>query len=1208
MSRQHHNPNAYGKDILRNILRGKKRFLAIAVITALGVMMFSGLQAACEDLRRSADVFFDAQNLHDLAVVSTLGLTDEDVEVLQETEGILLAEGSYSEDVDIETDSGSFSVELQVLSEAGMDVPSVVEGRMPESVGETVITQLFASDTGLGVGDTFTVLIGEDEEEDEEDADGEDSEEESGDVQDGDSDAQDESAGETEDDDADEDDDDDDISLDFELEDDTDSSYVVQTEYTITGIVIDVTDVDNPLETSSFRTVTTANARFFVLPEAVDNEIYTAVYLIVDGAAQLWCYSDAYEDLIDGIREMIQEDVKPVREEARTASVVGDAQAELDDAREEAEEALADALAELEDGEEELNTELADALAELEDGEQEIADGWAEIEDAKAELEDAKQELEDGKAELEDGKAELADARQQIEDALAELDAQEASALEQIEEGRSQIVEGRSQLNTSITYYSGIDTLLGSVQSAMDAAMQAAVSTENLFTYAVSLLGEEQQAALQEMGVTSAETLVSKRYEVQQTIVALQEQLAALDDSEAELDAEEASALAQIEEGRAQIEENLKTIEESEAELADAEAELADGEQEIADAEAEIADAEAELADAEQELADGWEEYYDGKEEGESELADGWEDYYEAKAEVEEKLADAQAEIDDIGEAVWYVQDRSSLNGYANIDSDSDSIQAIATVFPAVFLAVAILISLTTVSRMVDEDRGLFGTYKSLGFTDEEIRRKYLVYSALACIFGSALGTILAFVGLPEFVFIIFSVMYILPEYSLWFLPARAALGTVLFLAGVLAATWRACWKQLSKTPAALMRPKSPRQGSRVFLERIPLIWDHLSFLNKVTARNIFRYKGRMLMTIFGVGGCMALLLFGFAIKDSVTDLMPRQYEQTIFYDILAVGTADDNDLLLSYMEDDGDVESYINAGVSSVTLSYGTDEASAEELSGIQLIVVPEGEDISSYINLEDAISGEPLTLEDGDIYITRNAADVLGFDAGDTVTMQLLDLQEAEFTVTALTANYMSNYVYMNEATYESWYDEFEADSLLIHLKDSCEDPIAYGEAMEKKEGVVSCISWAEMIEDFSDAFLLINMVVYILIVMSAALAFTVLFTLSATNISEREREIATIKVLGFYDNEVHAYINKETLLLTGIGILAGIPLGYAFAQTLTVILRLPSLYLAVSLHGISYVYSAGLTVIFAAIVTIMSNRSLNTVDPATALKSVE
>ena len=632
-------------------------------------------------------------------------------------------------------------------------------------------------------------------------------------------------------------------------------------------------------------------------------------------------------------------------------------------------------------------------------------------------------------------------------------------------------------------------------------------------------------------------------------------------------------------------------MEDAKVQIADAEDSLIDGEKELAAGEKELLDGEKELAVGEQELLDG-----------EEELADGEKEYEEGYQEAMTELADAKAEIEDIDMAEWYVQTRNSLSGYANVDSDAGSIKGIGTFLAVIFFVVAILVSLTTITRMVEEDRGMIGTYKALGFTNAEIRRKAIIYSASACVCGGILGDIGGYVILPKIIIVIFHTMYTFPAYTLRFNWIFGILGIGLFVAGVVFAAAWSCAAILKQMPAVLMRPQTPKGGSRIFLENMKVFWSRLSFLNKVTARNLFRYKKRFLMTVFGIMGCTALLVCGFGIKNTVTDFMPKQYEHTYEYDIMAVSMADDNDLLLSYAEDTENIDSYINVQIESVKLK---NSAGREET--VQMIVVPDGGDIDPFIHLrlkDDSII--PLS-EDG-ITVTRNVSQILEFERGDTILVRDIALNENEAPVAAIVENYLGNMVYVTQSYYEDHFKEFEANGLLINLTEECQDPVGYATALGEKDGVISCISTDSLREDFSAAFALMNMVVYVVIVLAAGLAFVVLFTLATTNISERSRELATIKVLGFYDKEVHLYVNKETLILSVIGIVVGLPVGVFLTYGLGFILELPGIYFDISIFPSTYLFAAVIAFAFTIIVNQITNRLLDVIDPVEALKSVE
>ena len=563
--------------------------------------------------------------------------------------------------------------------------------------------------------------------------------------------------------------------------------------------------------------------------------------------------------------------------------------------------------------------------------------------------------------------------------------------------------------------------------------------------------------------------------------------------------------------------------------------------------------------------------------------------------------AAAHVDTSSIQHPKWYIQDRSSLSSYSNIESDAASIEAVGTAFPIVFFTVAILIALTTITRMVEEERLLIGTYKALGFRNIEIMKKYLLYAGSACLLGGIIGDIGGFLLLPKFVFRIFQTLYLIPNYSLQFDAWYGIGGIALFTGGILVAVWIAVHEELKHMPVVLMRPKAPRTGARVLLERIRPLWRNLTFLNKVTARNLFRYKKRMLMTVFGIMGCSALVLCAMAINDSVSALIPRQYEHIYRYDLMVM--MDDAHVYQSLSKND-EVSECMALLVDNATI-----KSSGNKEERVQLMVFSKQTDVASYLSLED-LNGDPVTLEEGDVYVTQNASQVLDFSVKDTIRVQNSDLKEERVKVTGIVQNYLGNTIYMSENTYEKLFGSYEDNAVLANYKGKVSElqKDRYVQKLEERDDVLSVVSTSSMQNAFETSFSLITSVVYLMLAMAAALAFVVLFTLSTTNISERVRELATIKVLGFYDKEVHSYVNKETLLLTLLGILVGLPAGTILAQSLTYVLNMPSIHFAVTIRPISYLYTVLLSFGFAVVVNLITNRVLNHIDMVESLKSME
>lgn len=1184
---------AYTKDIIQTILKGKKRFIALMVIAALGVCMMSGLKAACDDLRFTADEFFDEYNLFDIMVVSTMGLTETDVEVLSRIAGIEAVEGAYSETVFTQVNGQTKQAVVNVLSQEDINVPYLLEGEMPLRNDEILVTQKYLNQTGKQIGDTLVIeeKIEESEEEEEEIEEEENAEEEESpfalDLE--------KEYVETTRKEFNEDD------YKVEVEEDEEEPNFLVTSYTIVGSVVDVTDINSVEGAVAFRSQSSTDYTFFVLPGAVSSDIYTAVYITLNNTDELACYSDEYEARVDEIVTVIEEEIKVDREQARYEEVTSEAYEKVDEA------------------EDEMNEKFAEVEADIYEAKSDIEDGWSEYLDVKDELADgeydlAKAERELNKAERELNKAErqLAEGEAQLEDAWEQLEVGEAV----VAAGEAALIESEEALNKAEEdlpkQFSTIRTLLeaelvtvnGNIASvsAEITVLQAEIALMEAEKAAVGdAWTEDQQKALeQKQADLTIKNVELDTYNTQKSTyeTALNESYVQEEEAKVEI----AQGREEIVNSRSELATTKQQLADGRAELEQAQANFDAGKQQIADGWVELEKGWDELEEAYQQLADGKKELEEGQaefEDGKKEYEDSVSEYEEKRAEALEKIADARKEIEDLKMTEWYVSTRTALSGYSNIKTDAQCIESIGNAFPILFMVVAILISLTTVSRMVEEDRGLIGTYKALGFTDREIRRKYVVYALLAGIFGGILGDFLGFVVLPEVIFSVFGVMYQLPSYNLYFNWWYGIGGILFFIVGIVGAAIVSCSSALAVTPAMLMRPKAPKNGSRVLLERVTPVWSRLSFLNKVTARNLFRYKKRLFMTLFGIAGCTSILLAGFTIKDTVTELMPLQYETTMQFDIMVV--SDDNEQLLEYL-DTTDIRAYINPMVSTVKV---ISEDGREE--NVSMVVVPNDASLRGYLYLEDE-DGNKVNLEDGMVFSTINVSEVLEYEVGDNVTIQNMDLVSADVEITHIVMNYLGNYIYMTENTYEEYYDEFEANGALVMLNSSVKDHEAYAEELSQLDGILSVISIQGFEANYDSVFRIINLVVTIVITLAAALAFVVLFTLSTTNISERERELATIKVLGFFDREVHAYVNKETIILTSLGILLGMPLGKVFGIWLMSILKMPAIYFADNLYPISYLYAAIMTIIFAFIVNKITDKSLDRINPVEALKSIE
>lgn len=615
------------------------------------------------------------------------------------------------------------------------------------------------------------------------------------------------------------------------------------------------------------------------------------------------------------------------------------------------------------------------------------------------------------------------------------------------------------------------------------------------------------------------------------------------------------------------------------------------------------------------------------------------------KKDTERTLQSKQNELEDsIPQVRWYVQDRSQIGGFSSLKSDLESIQSLGNAFPIVFLLVAVMMSLTAMARMVEEDRGLIGTYTGLGYGRLAVASRYLLFALFACLIGGGLGLIAGFLGIPAFLLVVLRGLYVMPDVRLAYDWLYGTAGVALFVVGVLAATVYACAQEMRQKPASLMRPKAPRAGSRILLERIKPLWNRMSFLGKVTARNIFRFKSRLIMTVGGVAGCTALIVCGLAINDTVAALGAKQYQDVYQYDLMVVANDDDADAMRQKVASDGRVTSSMDVRVESGDL---TGDSGSES---IQLVAVPDSErsEFGKMVTLRPVRSSwvdgaaDTVSLGDDGVIVSQSAASAMGVKAGGTVTLTNGDDMQAEAHVSAVIRSVIGSDVYVSETYYHQLFDTAtsgtpsasslsdsgESDkendesgtsngassngqqlvwnAMYANLKGSGESQAVYAEKLEDDDAVMKAVSCAHMAESFK--FDLMGAVVALIVALAGGLALVVLFTLANTNVSEREREMATLKVLGFFDKEVHHYVNREMMVLTMMGVVLGLPLGRFVGGLLTAALNMPALYFEVECTPLSYVIAAGATMAFALLVQLFVNPVLDRIDPISSLKSVE
>ncbi len=1081
---------AFNKDIVRSIRHSLGRFVAIAAIVALGTGFYAGLRMTAPDMRLAADAYYDGTALMDIRVVSTLGLTDDDIEALRQVEGVSAVVGAYSADVLATLNDEQYVVRVHSLPTSApqsvqADAATVAsedpdylnrlmltEGRWPTTAGECVIFSDRVMSGPTALGDTVTVDL---------------------------------SVGEAED-------------------------ALARTEFTVVGFAHSPLYVSSTAMGTSTIGSGTVEQFMYVLPEDFNADMpFVEAYVAVDGAAALPADSAAYDARVAEAASAI-EAIAPEREQARVDGLKAEAQEELDEAR-----------AEYEDEEAKAQKELADARAQLDDAKEELDEGRRKLKSAASTLESSEKKIKDGEKEYTKGAAELDTRRKDAE-------AQFKEAEDAIAANEANLAEAEAALPT-------LKDSLAQVTAAL----------------AAPDLPEEQKTQLE-----------AQKAELEKSIGEVEQARATLDENKAQVAAERKKAEAQMTAAQKKLDQAQVDVREGKKRLEEGKAAYKANEAKLAEAQAEY---DKEAARANEEL---------GK--------------------AERELADAQKDIDNIEPPDWLVMDRSKNVGLVSFENDSERIDAIASFFPFIFFLVAALVALTTMTRMVDEERMLIGTYKALGYSRARITSKYLIYAALAAGLGSIVGIGTLSQVLPWVIMDAYAIVYYVPQGAMpidWPIAGAAAgLGVGI----TLLATWTAAAATLREPPAALMQPPAPKAGKRILLEHVGPLWRRLSFSWKVTFRNIFRFKRRLIMTVIGIAGCTALLLTGLGLQNSINDIIDVQYGELVDYNMVISEKADADsgareaaDAILS---DTAQLPVAVRATEASM-IAQGADGAEA-----MTTIVAPE--DAATFQDLwhfRERASGETVPLPTEGAIVTEKLAVKLGLSPGDAITFaEQDDLGNATATtyavpVAGVIENYIGDYAFMTPATYQRTFGE-EPANLTVYARatDDAAERAALSEAL-RATGAVDTVAYNdEVIDSYRQMLKSVDMVVVVLVVAAAALAFIVLYNLTNINITERAREIATLKVLGFTPREVNAYIFREIVLLAILGALLGLALGVVLEGFVVVTAEVDQVMFGRTIHAASFAVAFALTLVFTAVVMLVMRPKLARIDMVESLKSNE
>lgn len=817
------------------------------------------------------------------------------------------------------------------------------------------------------------------------------------------------------------------------------------------------------------------------------------------------------------------------------------------------EEIVKDAQDELDEKKEELEEKRAEAEAELESAKQQLTDGETEISDGKNQIASAKTELSAKASELQSGK-----------DALSSKVAELESASQQISGQESALAAKKAEYEQGLNAYLAAKQQVTDQRNSLEAAK--AQLTENTPGY-------EEMLAQIEAGLTEVAG------------------------AEAELNAKNAeleAAAGQLSSAESQLAAAKQQIEDGKNALAAAEAELTDGENQLAAAKEQIEEKEDQLEAAETELADGLLQYQENQSEFDEQMQD-----------ADDQIADAQSKIDEIEKPETYVLDRNTNVGYVCLKNDSGVVKGIANVFPVFFFLVAALICMTTMNRMVEEQRTQIGVLKALGFSEGNIMGKYLFYSGSAAISGTLIGYVLGIHFFPLVIITAYGIVYKMGGIYYVSDPPLALVSLTVAVLCSVGTTWLSCHKELKEVAADLMRPKAPKAGKRVFLEHVPFIWKRLKFLQKVSVRNIVRYKKRFFMMVIGISGCTALLVMGFGVRDSVVAVADQQYEEIQLYDIgvtLKAGKMPGEADLKSL---DSVLEKENAAGMYAMekTIDLVTDKGT----KSIHMVAVENPDEVGDFISLHTK-KQEPIAYpKEGEAVLSKKVAETYAVKKGDTILLRDSDNNEMHLKVTGICENHIYNYVYIAPESYEKQIGDVVFKNVYVRLPDAS-DIHEVSAALMKADGVTAVTVNSDMLSRISQMMSCMNYIVIIIIICAGALAFIVLYNLNNINITERVREIATIKVLGFYPKETASYVFRENMVLTAIGCGLGLILGKWFHRFVMGEIQIDMVSFNVQINAVSYLFSVLLTMGFAWIVNCMMTGKLERINMAESLKSID
>lgn len=1167
----------YWKDVRTSFSDSKGRVISIASLMALGSFALVGLKVTTPNMQETGQHFFSEHKTADLAVISNYGLAQSDQDVLASLKNEATVEYGYFKDVVIKDSSTAFRIFSKPKE---LSAYEIAEGRLPENSSEIAISAAYQGQYKIGDTIEFT-----------------------------------------------------------EKENANGQTVLKRQQFTITGFV----NSSEILSRINMGRSTAGSGELqgyaVVTEDTFNSDVYMIARIAYNNLRDLNPYSQSYTDKLYTAKQDVKKLISN-EPEKRLTEIKQTAQDKIDDGNKK----IQDAEQALRDGKSQLN----DAKEKIADGEQQLQDGKSQLADGQTQLKNAETQLADGKTKLEDSRSKLETAQEQLQtgkDQIAEKEEQLQTAKEQLELGQAQLQKasteiankeselqaGKTQLDTTASELSSAKEQLDSTATTLEAqANQLAAERALLQT-----IQDENQRKVKEEELSQKEALLSQAQSQYQEKLqqytsgqaAYQEKLDEYNQASQQLEDAKASLAtkqteinektSQYQAGLTQFENGTAALDTAKATLAEKEAlyqnglasynekvaEYQTGQARLENASAILTQKEKELAEAKETLAQKEKEYQEAKEKADPEIEN-----------KRKELKEAQARVDSLSTPTYEVLTRREVpgsEGYISYENNASVIQNVSNIFPVVLYFIAALVTFVTMGRFVEEERIKAGTFKALGYQNRDIISKFVIYGLVTSMVGTLIGIVAGHTLLPSIIYHTYKAKIVLAPMELHFYPVKSLFAILLGLLSAVLPAYLVATKELGEKPAQLLLPKPPTAGSKIFLERITPLWKRMSFTQKVTARNIFRYKQRMLMTIFGVCGSIALLFAGLGIRNSIADLNNRQFTDIIRYDMIVAqntnASQQENEELDNLLKDSS-IKEHLQVHYETLYKTAGRSKDNQE----ITTLVIPNNEqnDFSDYIQLKDRTTGQALSLDQDGIILSEKIANLAGVKVGDTLTVQDKDGKDIQLTVSGIAEMYMSHFIFMNEATYEKAFGKVSTNNAhLITLKNhsnkEVEDMATQFMDLSSVQGVVQNTTLKSQVETIVNS---LNRVMGILIAVSVLLAIVVLFNLTNINVAERIRELSTIKVLGFYNKEVTMYIYRETIYLSIIGICVGFGLGFVLHSYMANIIPPDAVMFNPAVSWMIYAIPTAIVVVILTILGYIVNRWLKKVNMLEALKSVE